>query len=119
MGTQPLAPFGPASPNTPPGTLPEAVPSGLALPWTGPGIWPDAPSGPATSQAVPSGFTHGGGGSSAAAIGASAIVDAAAPANRMDVIVFLNIAFMKMGYHHQRSPKPQECLSKRFCQSWW
>ena len=39
------------------------------------------------------------GGSSAAAIGASAIVDAAAPANRMDVIAFLNFAFMKVGYH--------------------
>jgi hypothetical protein len=39
------------------------------------------------------------GGSSAAAIGASAIVDAAAPANKIDVIAFFSVAFMQVGYH--------------------
>ena len=31
----------------------------------------------------------------------SAIVDAAAPANKMDVIAFFSVAFMKVGYHQQ------------------
>jgi hypothetical protein len=41
----------------------------------------------------------GGGGGSAAAVGASAIVDAAAPANSMDVIAFFIFEFMHYGYH--------------------
>jgi hypothetical protein len=48
----------------------------------------------------------GGGGSSAVAIGASAIVDAAAPANNMDVIAFFSVAFMQVGYHQRGTPKP-------------
>jgi hypothetical protein len=49
---------------------------------------------------VPSALKHGGGGAgSAAAVGASAIVDAAAPANSMDVIAFFIFAFMHYGYH--------------------
>jgi hypothetical protein len=44
----------------------------------------------------------GGGGGSAAAVGASAIVEAAAPANRMDVIAFFIFAFMNLGYHDHR-----------------
>src|SRR6185312_13264653 len=99
MGTHPWAPSGPASPQTPPGTLPPTVPAfPSAPPWTGPGISPDAPSGVTTSQAVPSGFTHGGGGpGSAAAIGASAMAAADAPAKSSGVRVFI-LAFMQNGY---------------------
>jgi hypothetical protein len=51
---------------------------------------------------VPSGFRHGGGGSSAAAIGASAIAAVAAPAQNIGVISLLNFAFMILGYHDRR-----------------
>jgi hypothetical protein len=102
FGTQAVAPFGPNTAHGPPGIAAEPVPSLLATAPGPSGTSAPDPCGPAAGvHGVPSGLKHGGGGggSSAAAIGASAIDDAAAPANKMDVIAFFSVAFMLVGYH--------------------
>ena len=102
-GTQAVPPPRPATAHGPPGIPAKRWPLGAAC---APGLARDLGIGTGDrlrrARRAVRVEARRGGGSSAAAIGASAIADAAAPANRMDVIAFVNFAFMQIGYHDQR-----------------